>query len=276
MTALHHAAENERDADVMEFICNHYQFDIHATNNLGYSVLHCTSKKSNFEICEFLLKRGAMVNGQEGHCVSPISLAVSPQWSESLEQFITERQIKTVKVLLEYGANVTREISGRRFLEDAFRNTSEDLRKILMQHVARMLEYPNSSIDVDDLQVIANNGRYREYYQTCVQEFKRMKETKLYNNVTIFNIFINSGKAISAYAKNEELVKALEEEDYDSMFPMYFAWLKERFHKEVKKQRLRKGEAKILSDIFMFNDPFNPIIWNILSYLSDEHLKFLH
>lgn len=239
-TALHHAAKNERHADVIEFVMDHYEFDIHAVSNDHCSPLHCAAESFNFEICEFLLKRGAMVNGaKDALCLSPLSLAAWPKYDGFLKRVITDRQVETVKILLEYGADVSVDA----FLKISSDHGGDEIRKILMQHVARMMEYANSGIDADDLNLIDTLVCYREYYQTCAQEFKSMKEIKFHNNVTIYSIFINRENVISGYAKNEELVKALEEKDYGSMFPMGFAWLRGRFYKEVKRQKLRRKSS---------------------------------
>lgn len=81
-----------------------------------------------------------------------------------------------------------------------------------------------------------------------------MKKERFYGNVSVFTILMESEQVISGYARNEELITALDKQDYGSKFRMYFSWLKERFYDEVKKQRVIKIAAINLSNIFKFND----------------------
>lgn len=99
-----------------------------------------------------------------------------------------------------------------------------------------------------------------------------MNVTKVYDNLAILSVLMNSDKVISGHAKNEELIKVLDEKDYENTFPIYFTWLKKRFDVEVKKQRLRKTAAKILSNLLNLNDPNHLVNQNILNYLPDEHV----
>lgn len=77
---------------------------------------------------------------------------------------------------------------------------------------------------------------------------------------------------ISGYARNETLVKALNNEDYHSMFPNFFYSLKVKFDAEVHEQRLRRPAAKILASVFKFADACHPVLQEILTFLSDKDL----
>lgn len=76
-------------------------------------------------------------------------------------------------------------------------------------------------------------------------------------------------------ARNEELVEALEKENYERKFPIYFTLLQKKFYDEVERQRLRKRAANVLSNIFEFNDAFHPVNKKILSFLGDQDLEYL-
>lgn len=152
----------------------------------------------------------------------------------------------------------------------------EGVRDVLIQYVARM-QYLNVEFAEHFLLPIEHDHCYKEYYQRCAQEIGIMKETKIYNNLS-FSVLLNSDKkVISKYARNKGLVKAFEENEYEHNFPIYFASIKKRFDVIVKKQRYRDAAAKILSNVLTLtlNDPFHPINRKILTFLSDEDLKFL-
>lgn len=57
-----------------------------------------------------------------------------------------------------------------------------------------------------DLRIIEDRRRiiekyvsHREYYQACLQEFGGMKESKFYNNVSVFSILVDSQNKLSSY-----------------------------------------------------------------------------
>lgn len=101
-----------------------------------------------------------------------------------------------------------------------------------------------------------------------------MKATKFYTNLSI-SILLKKRKVISAYARNDKMMIAFAEKDYGSKPPIYFSSLKMRIDVEVKKQKLRDSTARILKNIFKFNDPFHLGNQRILGFLSDIHLKCL-
>lgn len=127
----------------------------------------------------------------------------------------------------------------------------------------------------DLLTIIDNKNCYKKHYQQCFEELQFMKTTKVYNNVSIFNIVMGSEKKISGYARNEELIEALEKGNYEVQLPIYFPSLKKRFYPKVDKHRMRLPATKIASDVFNFNDPIHQVNQKILDYLSDDDLKFL-
>lgn len=125
------------------------------------------------------------------------------------------------------------------------------------------------------MQTIEENDCYRECREKCVQELERMKVTKFYNNVSIYRVLMGPKKGISCYARNEELLRALEANNYENEFPICFVWLKKGFDAEVEKQKLRYTAAEILSNLFKFNDPLHPAIQNVMDYLQDEDVELL-
>lgn len=281
-TALHLAARNP-NVDVLEFVLNS-RIDIEYATAAGLSSLHYAAWAHNFEGCELLLKRGANANrrsiGQPGD--TPLTMALFLFNHDDMEHSKIIAMARTIKVLLEYGANVTEKVyggsalaqvslhGGLEFAENLDRYA--DVRFVLIRHVVKV-QYMNGNIYERDKRVIEQSDVCKEYYDLCVRELEDMKQMKFYNNVTIFGILMDSEEVISRYARNEELVQALGEVDYESKFPIYFGWLKKRFYAAVEKHRLWKTAAEFLSDVFMFNDLYHPVIRNILDHLSEEHFK---
>lgn len=261
LSALHHAALNRR-VDVIEFVLDQ-GLHVDTLTSDDVTPLMIAIDDDNLEVCKFLVKRGANVNRKSKHedCSSPLALAVTPQpeYTETA---------KIVDILLASGATVDYEV-----LVLAANERRMDIRNALMRHLAKV-ECQKSNIDEEIRQLIEDDGSYNIYYQGCVQELKTMRETKIYNNVSVVRILIGSDKEISGYSRNEELVESLAGQDFDKMFPIYFTSIDERFSVAVQKQRLCDDAGMILSSLLVVNHLSHPVIQNVLRYLADEEMKF--
>lgn len=264
-TALHYAAMNLR-VDVLDFVLDQGIY-VECGDNQDLSALFWAAEYDNYEGCELLLRRGAMVNRRSMKTEwTPLTWVIWPKIVPYNGQ-----EARIVQLMLEYGADVI----VRSLRIGALSGGSGEVRNILMRHMARLECLGSSCIHEGHRQIIENEDCYRGYYRTCLQELKNMKVTKFHNNVSVFSILMDSEKMLFAYARNENLVRALEKNNYDNTFPIYFPLLKKRFYAEVKKHRLRKNAATILSNVFMFNDPSHLVNQKILHYLTDEDLKIL-
>lgn len=263
VTAVHYAARNPH-VDVAEFVLDQ-GFHIESRDQHDNSPLHHAAMyNSNHNGCELLLSRGALVNAMNAKGGTPLHAAAKPRSK------YTGKEADVVQVLLDHGANVTRKILSRAAAEEG----SNDVRNALMRHVAK-LKFLNLRIDENHRQVIAEEDCYKSYYCSCLQELNNMQVTKFYREVTFFNILLNSDQVLSEYAKNKELVKALEEQDYGSKFPIYFTLMKKRFSAALEKQQLLNAAAEVIGNLFRFNEPAHPANRNILRYLSTPDLRRL-
>lgn len=266
--ALHYAVINHNNPNVLLFLLDQ-GLDIEGSTIVGdgnedSTPLHYAAAAGNLVGCRILLERGAMVNRKcSFRGATPLSMAI---------EFNVEPHV--VRLLLDYGAEVAHKIEGQSILElAAAERVSDGVRNVLIQHVAKIKF--NFKVSEEDQLTIENKDCYREYYQSCLREIKMMGEARFYNNVTIFSIFMASEKLISGYARNEELIQALEENDYEHIFPIYFASLRKRFCTVVEKQKSYILAATRLNTIFNFNEPLHLINKKILSYLNDEEWTFL-
>lgn len=271
MSLLHYAAKTG-DENVIQFALDQ-GIDMECRDNDDRTALHHAVMYSKPEGCELLLKRGALVNtrsSKTGH--TPLSLVLILLGISSIGSgHLANHFIRKLHVLLEYGARVTDKYLGTSMLELAVALTlHEVVKNVLIEHMAKM-KFLNLNMDAHDLPTIEN----QEYYNRCLQEIATMRGTKFYNELPLSHILLKSKQVISGYARNEEILKALEGKDYYSEFPIYFSYLKRRFDVEVEKQRLRAPAVNILSRVLKINDPFHPVNQKIGGYLRDEDLKFL-
>lgn len=272
-TALHYAVKNE-DLDVAKFVMDR-QFEVDCKDKKGNTALYTAAAHDKFEACELLLKCGATIKGINLQGCTPLRCWYS--------KYLVHRYVepKTIELLLDYGADVGDESIFKDVLvtHDKWSVSKiyaiPEIKISLIRHMAKM-EYANPrSVDVGALRAIELHKYYKTYYDGCLQEIQGMKEVQFYNNVTVFNVLMGSDKVISGFARNEELVEALEKSDYGDQYPKCFAWLKKRFYAQLPKHRLRANAAKILSDLLGFNDPLHLTNWTIVRYLSDGEIGIL-
>lgn len=146
-TAVHLAAQNGH-TDVMEFVLDH-GFDVNCVEfNNNISALHYAAQINNSEGCELLLRHGAMVDAiyidhlREKH--TPLESCLLDYLGIYERGDNTQRHVRTVEVLSEYGANVTDSGGSRSALEIVFDNHYrfdlgfDEIRKIMLRRVAKM------------------------------------------------------------------------------------------------------------------------------------------
>lgn len=272
VTAIHYAAQNVFFAgEILEFLVNQ-GFDINGSVEQYLSPLHLAALSGASKGCEFLLKHGALVNKKSRFTgripLVSVFMQVMPQ-------------VPIVKILLDYGADLSETVKEESILKIACRKDYvydrkefKTLTSLLMEYMAKR-QYQNLYINEDDRHTIKTEGCYRNYFKMCLQELERMGNTKFYNNFSVVNVLLKSQKVISGYARNAGLVKAFEECVDRSLFRIYFDSLKERLDTELARYKRRSDAAKVLSDVLMFNDFVHPVNQKIISYLKDEALKFL-
>lgn len=286
ITSLHCAAANYRHVDVLEFVLE-LGFDVQERDSESlWTALHYAARVSNHKGCELLLQLGASANDygrRDSTCDTPLILAI-----KGFPCTPAADRARTTQVLLERGADIADVIRGKTVLEiatDHFGSAHDSLEKslpirmVLLQYMARR-QYSNLNLNEKDREIIEKDPifkkYYQKYYQMCLQELEKMKKTRFYNDVTIYNVLVDSGKVVSGYARNEELVAAFEKAFFGMEFPMYFTSVKRRLYSIAERHKLQKPAAKILSDLFQLNDYAHPVTQTILSYLKNADLKYFN
>jgi ankyrin repeat protein len=260
-TTLHFVAEN-RNAAVLGRVLEH-GLDVDARNMNGFGALHYAAESGNAEGCELLLRHGADLGARCNLGRSPLYLAVRMQQGQAIE------------LLLERGANVTeRTVTGESILEASIEHGNELIGNILLRHLAR-LQCTGATLGEADRATIEANRDSRDYHRLCISELDKLRRWPVYNGITIFDLLVASTGVLSGYARNEELLAAFERLGRVKLeFPIYFNSVAKRLRKEARRQKLLWNAACILSDIFNFNDPLHVANQKIISYLTDNDLKY--
>lgn len=235
-TALHFAAENRCHADVCQLVLNKGLFSIDSRNHWDMTALCIAVHCQNLEGCKLLLRHGADINsrgGKHDRYLRPLDIATH-------RSFITMLQM-----LLDYGADLANTTENLSVIEwGGLGQFKAEVNTVLMRHIARM-EYTNRSITEEDRRTIQGNDFYKKYYQASLEEFEKMKEKKFYNHVSVFSVLMDSDKIVAGYARNEELVRALEESDCEQQFPICLAgWEILRPSEETKGANCRGEDSQ--------------------------------
>lgn len=148
---------------------------------------------------------------------------------------------KILRVLLDKGANVNVQANNKTALcssGDFYLNLSrpntllldsrKEVTKPLIAHEIKLkaseAKKPRYAMEYSS----CFEEEMSEYWDRCLDEVKRMKEEKIGNNVTFYDILIGKNNELTSHARKEILSKALED-DYKSKFPIYVNNLERQF-----------------------------------------------
>lgn len=216
--------------------------DIIARDFKGRTALHYAVQNSEGDAVRFVVDLGLHVE------------SIDNAGNSALHWAVVYEKLEACEILLDNGANFNRRNNHGRTPLALARDFHEAAIMTLIRHMAKMSSL-NLNINENDRGIIDNHDVYRTYYRQCLQELQDLKVTGFYNNVSIYDVFMESKRVVSRYARNEELATALGVKYYDECFPIYFRSLKDKFDVRVEMQMLRKTAAKTLGNLFKFNDP---------------------
>lgn len=212
--------------------------------------------KSNFEIIKSLLQYGADVDSIDNHRRTPLMLALlNKYW---LKVIRTDTSI--LQLLLAYSDVNKVDIRGRNV---STMTLNLDALRVIMKHLAKLqaLGIPVSSD-------ILESTKNEEYFQSCQEELRAAKRTKLHNSwVSYFNLLVDSKLKLKNYAGNQVLVKDFNSRDVEKMFPTYGADMRRRVDKAIKQREVFDRSAVVLSNCLPILDPMHLIIRGILDCL---------
>ncbi|RDD34749.1 Ankyrin repeat domain protein [Wolbachia endosymbiont of Cylisticus convexus] len=180
------------------------------------------------------------------------------------------RSLRILRALLDRGATFANQPS----LIHSGREDREQIVKFLAVH-----EFEFKLSETVYLGFLSEDGcfflKQLEYWNRCLDEVKRMKEEKIYSNVTFYNVLTGDSNELAYSAWKGVLLKT-SEGDYKSKFPIYSNDLKHQL--KIGNQRLDDLQIaeRIIGKIFAKRvGKEGPFSRKIAGYLSNEDIENL-
>lgn len=147
----------------------------------------------------------------------------------------------------------------------------------LMLHVAK-LSIANFHLDDTILKTNFEVLHYPEFYSNiqlqCEKEIEKMKNFKISNYTTLFDILFKSKNDMVMYAVNKTFIDELHSNDFEENYHFYKNLLKSQFRKGMVRKMLYNQAIESFLNMIQFNLPIL-IIDGIFQYLSNESLSKL-
>jgi len=280
--------------------------DINARDRWGQTALHCVIRTGNIEICSLLLASmlGVDVNVQDRKGLTALHLACLASKNKIAKMLLRFRGIDincqdfhgktalhcaalrgnraSVKLLLRNGADF-------HILDNArFSPLDTALSKFKTHRAADSLCSCHENIIRLNLQkmILSNAAVSRSvvlspallnFLKETEDEIIKMKNTKICNtyHTSYYHFMTEYNSLIFSCLRNENLIKVLESNDFQNMFPHHSSLIKEHFQKYYKRRQLLDEANDVIYDIFQFVRPQLPFecIENILEFLRNKELK---
>jgi hypothetical protein len=258
---LHWAAANE-DPNVMKLLLNS-NLPIDSACTHGLTALHIAAKSGRMGTIYDLVKKGANINVNDIHKRTPIYFAA------------LNGQKLTVKLLLDLGADINEGSQSRdMILYVALKRKSRIITNLIIQHLAN-LEAKGVIINKHNILLIEKKEELKNHFENCKKELQKMKDNKVYNNISYFKILNSNTHVIAAYARNDDIRKCFENNSYGSDYMIYKLALKNKAQKGIERCKFIKSAALLLSDALPFRDPDHVIIRTIIKYLHKDDVPEL-
>lgn len=261
---LFRAVRYNSNVDVVQLLIDH-DSNINYRDSNKETSLHwaCDSNSiAKFKIIKCLLRSGANINVADRHGFTPLINAAYCQNCPSLDEEIIK---KNLKFLIEHTdfeviCNINVNILTFRYYE----GQPEFLWEVFLEHLAK-LQSLDISVPETFFDVISKNEEYDEYYNQCVKELLRAKDTKFKNSwLTFYDFLVGSRKKLKNYAGNRDLIKDFQKSKCAKIFPIYGGSMIENVKKGLKRRELFDNSATLLSEVLPIFNPTHLIIRNVL------------
>ncbi|OXU25180.1 hypothetical protein TSAR_000576 [Trichomalopsis sarcophagae] len=242
VSALHYAI-NQGYEDIVTLLLDNGVATIKNYNMHGLTALHVAVLSQNLDMAKLCISYGADV---DAYC--------KPNKQTSLYYAIAQGHYKIAKLLLENGAKFDTWVCDCSTLMDhALFSGSEPITRLFIErgaavnlfrfedgeeaHLAIKILAEVIFKDSNMLKMVKSNWddiqectKHREYYNHCVQELTKMRDVKIFNNVTLQDLMVKNLNQLATLSRNEEFITGFLRIEYTQSFPIYSEILLSKFN----------------------------------------------
>lgn len=198
-----------------------------------------------------------------------LHVAVQQGWFTESDQNLT----KVIKLLLYYGAdiNILNSLEKTPLSSNYYLNNKIEIP--LIQELAK-LKFENQIIRSENLHCLQVRKDMQETLKNCLEELKRMKNKKIYENILLYDMFQmrKKLKKLVYLTKNEDFVENFKLGWNRELFPNYANDLDDIVNDALERKDVLVKEEKKLYLIFKNYLPELPILK--IAYFSTKDLFF--
>ncbi|XP_058793281.1 poly [ADP-ribose] polymerase tankyrase-1-like [Phymastichus coffea] len=181
----------------------------------GELPLYAASASDRPEISKLLIEAGAEINTASSYSIYytgyPLHAACGRRCEENIRLLLrngadvnlTDSRLRTPFAMINYFGYVT------------------ESHKMLIRHFA-LLESKEKTVNESDLNLVQDCPEMLEYYCLCMDELRKMKMTKIIDDVSYFCLFTASKNRLCYMVRSQYFVKKYAMQNIQVMFPNYY------------------------------------------------------
>ena len=122
----------------------------------------------------------------------------------------------------------------------------------------------NENVSLIDINMLLEESNLVKYYDECLNQIENMRKIYLFNDYTLFSIFVLKVKDLARILRNKPLVNKLKNLKLNNISPRYGKFISIKCEKAIKIINKWEKEEMKLSKIFESHLPRNVI--ELISY----------
>lgn len=233
------------------------------------SLITMAARKRNETIVRLLMKYGANINEEQSETCGFSAFHEICTFSPNCQA-----QFRIFYMMVDHGADLNSQYmvgkTGMALIEDYY------MMMIYIKEIARMkfenlYVCPENLDEIEKWYVFSETGIFKQ----CLAELRRMKQRRIYNNVTLFDVLKmrRERKKLTLLTRNDEFVSAFRCRWSRESFKYYCNDLDDIFEDAVKRRDVLMSEARNLRLMFEdFNLP--ELVVQKLAYFVHQDLFF--
>lgn len=265
LTSLH-TALRFRKIGVVNLLLKHGA-DCSAVDSEGATPLHYSARYGYCEIIESLLNLGVDINCRDHEGATPLYHASCLKMYKFAVMTLLENGAD-INILLNDGTSSLTVLSV--FDED---NYSWEIVEIFVKFIVKMLSL-NQFVHDSYLNLIRRTSKLRALKVLCEKEIEELKKDEISGTaVSLYDVLTKNLDFLEAYARNENIVNAVNSNDFDENYPLYASFIRRQLNRGTVRKELLEKNNRFFRALF----PQLPDICNenIFLHLNNRDLSIL-